>query len=418
MDNDEMEESESSTNHSNQAMSSESPLAQGKTKAIFRISDNSNNVRVKSLDSLTAFNAKRKNEIEGKAEVASKTTCNVFRFLNECGIRTHFIRELSETEFEAKNCAMIPIEWVSRRVATGSFVKRNPGVKEGYTFTPPLIETFFKDDANDDPQWSEAQILSAEFEFNGRKIGKHEFDWMRRSTSTIFRILERAWHRQGCVLVDMKIEFGVTAEGEVVLADVIDNDSWRVWPNGDRRLQLDKQFYRDLPQVTDDALKELKKNYDRVERLTHEFLTHSTRPRAVIVMGSAADKETGEKIASGLIKLGVEPILRVSSAHKSITEVLDIIAEYENNPTPTIFVAIAGRSNGLGPVMSSNTVLPVINAPPITPEWAAQDIWSSLRMPTGVGCVTVLGADEVVIAAAKNFASTNHFVYSKLLVST
>lgn len=76
--------------------------------------------------------------------------------------------------------------------------------------------------------------MSAAFEFNGRKIGKHEFSWMRRSTSTIFRILERAWHRQGCVLVDMKIEFGVTTDGEVVLADVIDNDSWRVWPNGDR----------------------------------------------------------------------------------------------------------------------------------------------------------------------------------------
>jgi phosphoribosylaminoimidazole carboxylase/phosphoribosylaminoimidazole-succinocarboxamide synthase len=59
----------------------------------------------------------------------------------------------------------------------------------------------------------------------------------------------------------------------------------------------------------------------------------------------------------------------------------------------------------------------VINAPPITPEWAAQDIWSSLRMPTGVGCTTVLGADEAALAAAKNFASTNHFVYSKLLAN-
>ncbi|KAI6175917.1 hypothetical protein M3Y97_00742600 [Aphelenchoides bicaudatus] len=385
----------------------EQPLAQGKTKAIYKIADNSANVRVKSFDSLTAFNAKRKNEIGGKGQIASKTTCNVFRYLNECGIKTHFVKEIGNDEFEAKNCAMIPIEWVSRRVATGSFLKRNPGVKEGYTFTPPLIETFFKDDANDDPQWSEAQILSAAFEFNGRKIGKHEYNYMARSTSTIFRILERAWHRQGCVLVDMKIEFGITTDGDLVLADVIDNDSWR----------LDKQFYRDLPQVTDEALKELKKNYDRVERLTHEFLAHSTRPRAVIVMGSGADKASAEKIAQALNKFGVEPVLRVSSAHKSPPETLEIIAEYENDPTPTLFIAIAGRSNGLGPVLASNTILPVINAPPITPEWAAQDIWSSLRMPTGVGCTTVLGVDEAALAAAKNFSSTNHFVYAKLLAN-
>jgi phosphoribosylaminoimidazole carboxylase/phosphoribosylaminoimidazole-succinocarboxamide synthase len=185
--------------------------------------------------------------------------------------------------------------------------------------------------------------LSADFEFNGRRIGKHEYNWMRRSTSVIFRILERAWNRQGCVLVDMKIEFGVTTDGEVVLADVIDNDSWRVWPNGDRfdililishssfsRLQLDKQFYRDLPQVTDEALKELKKNYDRVEKLTHDFLTQSSRPRAVIIMGSISDKPTGEKIAKDLFQYGVEPILRVSSAHKSTTEVFEVLAEYES----------------------------------------------------------------------------------------
>lgn len=116
---------------------------------------------------------------------------------------------------------MIPIEWVARRVATGSYLKRNPGVKEGYTFTPPLIETFFKvsrhllcillcnlfqDDANDDPQHSESQILEAGYEFNGRRINKHEYTMMKRSTSAIFRILERAWRRHGCILVDMKVD--------------------------------------------------------------------------------------------------------------------------------------------------------------------------------------------------------------------
>lgn len=60
---------------------------------------------------------------------------------------------------------------------------------------------------------------------------------------------------------------------------------------------------------------------------------------------------------------------------------------------PTIFVAVAGRSNGLGPVMSGNTVYPVINCPPVTSDWGAQDIWSSLRMPSGKGSSGLLDQD-------------------------
>ncbi|KAH7719636.1 multifunctional protein ADE2 [Aphelenchoides avenae] len=208
---------------------------------------------------------------------------------------------------------------------------------------------------------------------------------MKRQTAVVFRLLEHAWQREGCVLVDLKIEFGVNTKGEVVLADVIDNDSWRVWPNGDRRLQLDKQFYRDLPEVTDEALKELKKNYEKVADLTAHFVKSTKSTRVVIVMGSAADKDYSSKIAKEAERYGVGHVhLHVCSAHKSTAEALKLIAKYEDDGVPTVFVAVAGRSNGLGPVISGNTTHAVINAPPCGADWAAQDVWSSLRMPSGM----------------------------------
>lgn len=395
-------------------------LAEGKTKQIFDLShEQQHAVLVRSKDSLTAFNAKRRDEVEGKSTSANRTTCNNFNLLKACGVPTHFVREgPGENEFIAENCDMVPIEWVARRVATGSFLKRNPGVPEGYVFAPLKIETFFKDDANDDPQWSDEQILTKNFVFNGRNIGYAEVRLMKRLTEIVFRILERAWQTASCTLVDLKIEFGVTKSGALKVADVIDNDSWRVWPNGDKRLQLDKQFYRDLSQVTDDALKELKKNYDKVAELTGSFLHKESFGRVVIIMGSKADGEFATTIQNKAAKLGITRVEKhVCSAHKTTAEALELITRFEADNLPTVFICIAGRSNGLGPVVAANSTLPVINAPPCGPDWAAQDVWSSLRMPSGIGCSTVLGADEAALAAAKILGSNDHIIFGKILAA-
>ncbi|XP_063314109.1 bifunctional phosphoribosylaminoimidazole carboxylase/phosphoribosylaminoimidazole succinocarboxamide synthetase isoform X2 [Pelobates fuscus] len=390
-------------------------INEGKTKEVHELLDHPGCVLMLSKDQITAGNAARKDHMEGKASIANKTTSCVFKLLQEAGIKTAFLRKCSEAGFIATHCEMIPIEWVCRRIATGSFLKRNLGVKEGYKFSPPKVEMFFKDDANNDPQWSEEQLITAKLNCAGLVIGQAEVDIMSHSTVAIFEILERAWSTQECTLVDMKIEFGVdVSKKEIVLADVIDNDSWRLWPSGDKTQQKDKQTYRDLKEITPEAMQMVKRNFEWVADRVELLLASKSQSRVVVLMGSISDLAHCEKIKKSCANYGIPCELRVTSAHKGPDETLRIKSEYEGDGIPTVFVAVAGRSNGLGPVLSGNSAYPVINCPPLTADWGAQDVWSSLRMPSGLGCSTVLSPEAAAQFAAQIFGLNNHLIWSKL----
>jgi len=390
-------------------------VIEGKTKVVRKFEAYGENcVLLKSKDRITAGDGARSNDMEGKGALSNMTNAAIYEFLNASGIKTHFVKSVSDTEFVAQNCAMIPLEVVSRRLITGSYLKRNPGVKEGFRFPEPKLEYFFKDDANHDPQWSREQILEADMSFAGLRIGRHEIDEITTSAQAIFEILEKAWASRGVVLVDMKIEFGVNLKTkEILLADVIDNDSWRVWPAGDKRLMRDKQVYRNLKEVTSEAIAEIKKNYAWVAEQVKMFCSKPTS-RVVILMGSPSDMEHCKKIKTKLEQCGVPTEMRVTSAHKGTEETMRILHYYESHGIPTVFIAVAGRSNGLGPVLSGNTCYPVINCPPIKADWGSQDIWSSLRLPSGLGCTTVTDPDGAALAAAQIAAMSDHVVWCKL----
>lgn len=388
-------------------------LNEGKTKIVYDLPGLPGHVLLQSKDRITAGNATRQNEMEGKAAISTATATKVFELLKHAGIKSHFVRQHGGTAFIAEKCDMVMIEWVTRRVATGSFLKRNPGVEEGYRFCPPKLEFFYKDDAAGDPQWSREQILAAKMKCNGVLIGPDEIDVMSKTTVCVFEILEKAWSSLDCSLIDMKIEFGVNTKGEVVLADIIDSDSWRLWPAGDRRLMKDKQVYRELAEVTPEALETVKRNFQWVaERLQELF--PKPKARAVVIMGSPSDMAHCTKIRDTCKSLGVPCDVRVSSAHKATDATMSILHEYEGSRTPTVFIAVAGRSNGLGPVLSGNSTWPVINCPPVSADWGAQDIWSSLRLPSGLGCSTVMGPEAAGLMAAQILSLHDHVIWSKL----
>ena len=356
----------------------------------------------------------RRNDMVGKSKFSNATTSAIFELLNTCGIKTHFIRRASEDAFVGVRCEMIPLEVVTRRLATGSFLKRFPGVKEGYRFAPLKLEMFYKDDAQHDPFWSYEVCVEAGLTIGGKKIGKYELDLMGEVAIAVFEILEKAWQTVDCSLIDMKVEFGVNAKtGEVLLADVIDNDSWRLWPSGDRRLMRDKQVYRELPEVTPEALEQVKRNYEWVASQVQAVTKH-TPGRVVIFMGSPSDMDHCQKIESTVKSFGIPVDLRVTSAHKGTQDTIKVLRWYESHAFPTVVIAVAGRSNGLGPVLSGNTAYPVINCPPVKADWGAEDIWSSLRLPSGLGCTTVLSPEAAAFAAAQILALNDHIAWGTL----
>lgn len=390
-------------------------IIEGKTKAVYDLPANPGLCLLLNKDRITAGDGVKKHDLAGKAAISNATNGKVFSILNEAGLETAYVCQVSPTAFVSRKCEMIPIEWVTRRLATGSFCKRYPSVKEGYRFAPPKQETFFKDDANHDPQWTEEEIITAGFEFNGRKIGRNEVDIMRETSIVVFEILEKAWKYCQCALIDMKIEFGIDEQGKILLADVIDSDSWRLWPSGDKRLMVDKQVYRNLTTVTQDDLDVVKRNFEWIS----EQLDHIVPPNdnlVVILMGSPTDIEHCEKIAKNCKTLGLNVELRIASAHKSTQDTLKIVKEYESLFNNLVFIAVAGRSNGLGPVLSGNTTYPVINCPPVKSDNVNIDIWSSLNVPSGLGCGTVIYPESAALNAAQILGIGNYTIWAKLRV--
>ena len=246
-------------------------ITRGKTKALFESPDQPDVAVMKSMDSITAGDGARRNVIEGKGRLAAQTTARVFRLLNLCGFPTHYIsggEDDDENEILVRRCQMIPLEVVVRGVAAGSYVKRK-GTPRGTLLLPRILEFFIKDDANHDPLIEPEEIIARGVANPGELAAMGEIARM------VFEVLAHAWRRRDVLLIDLKIEFGRLLSGEgkgsLVIADVVDNDAWRIWPQGREEMMLDKQMYRNLQDVTPEALDQVRTNYEKVADLVGSF---------------------------------------------------------------------------------------------------------------------------------------------------
>ncbi len=135
--------------------------------------------------------------------------------------------------------------------------------------------------------------------------------------------------------------------------------------------------------------------------------------KVIIIMGSKSDLEWSKKIASAIEKFNIPVIMRVASAHKVPLKCLEIIKEYEKENV--VFITVAGRSNALSGFSDAQTSCPVIACPPYSDKFGGSDIYSSIRMPSGVAPMLVSEPENAALAAAKILALADEKIKEKVI---
>ncbi len=128
------------------------------------------------------------------------------------------------------------------------------------------------------------------------------------------------------------------------------------------------------------------------------------KKRVVILMGSQKDLDFTKPASALLKKMDIPVSRRVASAHKTPLKVLEILKKYDSGSEEVVFITVAGRSNALSGFADANTRFPVIACPPSSSAFGGADIYSSLRMPSGVAPLVVLDPAGAALAAAKILA--------------
>lgn len=217
-------------------------LYSGKAKDIYATADSDQIVAVYK-DQATAFNGGKKEQITGKGRLNNLISSLIFEKLNEAGVKTHFIKRLSDTEQLNKKVEIIPLEVVLRNVTAGSFSKRF-GVEEGIALPTPIVEFYYKKDELDDPFINEEHIAFLEL------ASQEQIDYIKEETRRINSFLKDLFTQIGLTLVDFKLEFGVDSTGQILLADEFSPDNCRLWDADGNHLDKDV-FRRGLGELTE-----------------------------------------------------------------------------------------------------------------------------------------------------------------------
>lgn len=220
-------------------------LYEGKAKKVFGTDDNQVLI-VDYKDDATAFNGLKKGTIAGKGTINNRVTNHLMKMLENNGIPTHFIKQLSPNETLVKKVNIVPIEVIIRNIAAGSLSKRL-GLEEGVKLSSTVLEFCYKNDELGDPMINDYHIAALNL------ATKEELEIISEYSFKVNVLLTAFLKELNIELIDFKLEFGRLCDGsnKIVLADEISPDTCRFWDSITNE-KLDKdRFRRDLGHVED-----------------------------------------------------------------------------------------------------------------------------------------------------------------------
>jgi phosphoribosylaminoimidazole-succinocarboxamide synthase len=211
-------------------------LYEGKAKKLYETED-PDLLIAEFKDDLTAFNAQKKGQEQGKGALNCQISTQLFKLLEANGIQTHLVETIDENHQLVKKVEIIPIEVVVRNTATGSLSKRL-GVEDGKELPFVLVEFYLKDDDLNDPIICDDHCIMLDLVKE-----REELDILRQKARKINEVLKAFFAERRLKLVDFKVEFGKDREGNILLSDEISPDSCRFW-DMDTGEKMDKDRFR------------------------------------------------------------------------------------------------------------------------------------------------------------------------------
>lgn len=238
-------------------------LNEGKTKKVYQ-TNKDEKLLLEFKDDLTAGNGEKHDIMEGKGKSNARVSSRLMQYLEENGVKTHFLGFVKPRHNLVKKLDMIPLECVGRNYAYGSLLRRVPLFEEGDRITPPVVEFFYKSDELGDPFMNVSHINALDI------LSLDDAKKIQTITAKVGKLLRDFFDKRGLLLVDFKIEFGHDANGELYIGDEINADAIRLWDKkaweqqGEIRM-FDKQVYRE-----GESLEEVKNVYEALEKKVYE----------------------------------------------------------------------------------------------------------------------------------------------------